>query len=124
LWKLRPFAELNVGAVRLGVGCNTGNAGNACGSISAGHLPTLPPGVTIIVPPNPNATGFSSNVFAMTVGGGFDIKLSKRLAWRVVQAEYLYTRFGNGCQFAYCSGNNGQNSVRLNSGIVLGWGGQ
>lgn len=132
--KIRPFAELNVGAVRVGVGCNTGNVGNACGALNASNLPgglptlppgvVLPPGVTIVVPRNPTASGASYNAFAMTVGGGFDIKFNKTFAWRVVQAEYLYSRVGNGCRFAYCTGNNGQNSVRLNSGIVIGWGGQ
>jgi outer membrane protein OmpA-like peptidoglycan-associated protein len=58
----------------------------------------------------------------LTAGGGFDIKLSKKFALRLIQAEYLYTRFGNSCQFALCSDNNNQNSFRLKSGIVIGWG--
>src|SRR5271167_1491731 len=51
------------------------------------------------------------------------VKFNKKFALRLVQAEYLYTRFGNDCQFAVCSNNNGQNSFRLKSGIVIGWGG-
>ena len=60
----------------------------------------------------------SANAFAMTVGGGFDIKVSKRIAIRPVQAEYLYTRFGNNI-----FNNVNQNNFRLKSGIVISWGG-
>ena len=41
---------------------------------------------------------------------------------RPIQAEYLYTRFGNDCGLPVCSNNNNQNSFRLKSGIVMGWG--
>ncbi len=66
---------------------------------------------------------YSKTAFAMTVGGGFDIKLSKKLSLRPVQAEYLYTRFGNDCNAVVCTFNNNQNSFRLKSGIVINWGG-
>jgi opacity protein-like surface antigen/outer membrane protein OmpA-like peptidoglycan-associated protein len=124
--KFQPFFEVNFGGERVSVSCRNGNAGNACGSITTGELPTqLPSGpgnfVTVL---NPNATSFAKNAFAMTVGGGFDIRVSKKFAIRLVQAEYLYTRFGNSCEFAICSNNNSQNSFRLKSGIVIGWGGE
>ncbi len=32
--------------------------------------------------------------FAMAIGGGLDVKLSKSLALRVIQADYLYKRLG------------------------------
>ena len=66
---------------------------------------------------------YSKTAFAMTVGGGFDIKLTNKLSLRPVQAEYLYTRFGNNCSLVVCTFNNNQNSFRLKSGIVIGWGG-
>jgi opacity protein-like surface antigen len=56
-------------------------------------------------------TGFpssSANSFAMTFGGGADIQLTHHLAFRALQAEYFYTRFG-GVR---------QNNLRLQSGIV------
>ncbi len=121
--KVQPFFEVNFGGERLSVSCNNGDAGNACGAISPTQpLPTAN-GTVIIVPRNPNATSASKNAFALTVGGGVDVKLNKKFALRLFQAEYLYTRFGNDCQFAICSNNNGQNSFRLKSGIVIGWGG-
>jgi opacity protein-like surface antigen len=111
---IQPFFEVNVGGERIKLSCNTGDAGNACGS---GFEGTLPPGV------NPSATSFSKTAFAMTVGGGMDIKVSKKLAIRLFQAEYLYTRFGNNCAFAICNNaNRNQNSFRLKSGIVIAWG--
>jgi len=65
----------------------------------------------------------TQNAFAMTVGGGFQVKVNHKLSLRLVQAEYLYTRFGNNCALAVCNNNNNQNSFRLKSGIVINWGG-
>jgi hypothetical protein len=48
--------------------------------------------------------------------------LNQKIAIRLIQAEYLYTRFGNECQLAICSNNNSQNAFRLKSGIVMSWG--
>jgi outer membrane protein OmpA-like peptidoglycan-associated protein len=83
----------------------------------------LPSG-RIVTVRNPSATSFSDNAFAMTVGGGADIKINRKFALRLVQAEYLYTRFGNNCNLAICFNNNNQNSFRLKSGIVISWGGE
>jgi opacity protein-like surface antigen len=96
---IHPFFELNFGGARISV-----NAKN-CDSSSGGSC------------------SLSANAFAMTVGGGLDIVLSKKISLRPVQAEYMYTRFGNNCQFEVCNNNNSQNSFRLKSGIVIAWGG-
>lgn len=99
----RPFFEINAGGARVSLSCKN-NAVNCV-----------------------NATGgktYSANAFALTAGGGFDIKLNEKFAIRVVQAEYLYTRFGNNCGFpGICNNNNSQNNFRMKSGIVIGWGG-
>jgi opacity protein-like surface antigen len=128
--KFQPFFDINFGGERVAVKCNNGNLGNACGSLVVPSTPTtpgqLPAGLTgvVIVPVlNPFANKVSKNAFAMTVGGGMDYKINKKFALRLVQAEYLYTHFGNGCEFAICSNNNNQNSFRLKSGIVMSWGG-
>lgn len=55
------------------------------------------------------------NAFSMALGGGFDVKLHKHVAVRVVQAEWLYTRFANGV-------NSRQNNLRLSGGIVFRFG--
>jgi hypothetical protein len=36
----------------------------------------------------------SSTAFAMAIGGGLDLKLTRSLAFRLLQADYLLTRFG------------------------------
>jgi opacity protein-like surface antigen len=117
--KFQPFGELNFGAARVKVSCNNGNLGNACGGLIPSQLPS---GTTVIVVANPTATDVSKSAFALTVGGGFQFAVNHKLSIRPVQAEYLYTRFGNQCAFAVCSNNNNQNSFRLKSGIVLNWG--
>ena len=94
--RFQPFFEVNFGGDHLSLSCN--NAA-ACGNQSLGFT-----------------------AFAMTAGGGLDLKLNKKFALRLVQAEYMYTRFGNECALAICSQNNSQNSFRLKSGVVIGWG--
>ena len=91
----RPFVELNFGGNRLSLSCNNNTqcSGNT----------------------------YSKNAFALTVGGGFDVKINKKFSLRPIQAEYLYTRFGNSCQVELCSNNNNQNSFRLKSGLVIAW---
>jgi outer membrane protein OmpA-like peptidoglycan-associated protein len=59
------------------------------------------------------------NSFALTAGGGLDIKVRRHLAIRIIQAEYLMTRFQN-----YDTGTTAmQNDMRLSSGIVFSFGG-
>jgi outer membrane protein OmpA-like peptidoglycan-associated protein len=59
------------------------------------------------------------NAFAMTAGGGLDIRVHHHLAIRIVQAEYLMTRFED-----LDTGTNAlQNDIRLSTGIVLRFGG-
>jgi hypothetical protein len=59
------------------------------------------------------------NAFALTAGGGVDVKVHRHLAIRIVQAEYLMTRFQD-----YSAGTTGtQNDVRLSAGIVFRFGG-
>jgi len=120
--RFQPFFDISFGGERVSIACNSGNFGNSCGGLSAGQLPT---GTTVVTVANPGATRITKNAFAMTVGGGLDIKINRRFAVRLVQAEYLYTHFGNGnCPLAVCNQNNSQNSFRLTSGIVMSWGGQ
>lgn len=62
-----------------------------------------------------SATGIgsaSSNAFAMTFGGGADFRLSRHLAFRAIQLEYLYTHFGGAKQ----------NNLRLQTGLVYRFG--
>jgi outer membrane protein OmpA-like peptidoglycan-associated protein/opacity protein-like surface antigen len=57
--------------------------------------------------------------FAMTAGGGLDIRVHRHFAFRIIQAEYLMTRFDN-----QDTGESGsQNDMRLSSGVVFRFGG-
>jgi hypothetical protein len=52
------------------------------------------------------------NNFAMTAGGGIDLKVSKQVSVRPVQAEYFMTRLPNGL-------NNREDNLRIGGGIIL-----
>jgi len=61
----------------------------------------------------------SESKFAMTAGGGLDVKVHHHLALRIIQAEYLMTSFED-----RTTGTNAtQNDMRLSSGIVYRFGG-
>jgi outer membrane immunogenic protein len=62
----------------------------------------------------PNSSGLagSDNGFALTAGGGLDVKLSHHFSLRVVQADYFLTHFNN-------SLNNRQNNFRIGAGMVF-----
>lgn len=61
----------------------------------------------------------SQTSFAMTAGGGLDVAINHHFALRIVQAEYLMTRFANFDTGA----TSGQNDIRLSAGIVFRFGG-
>jgi hypothetical protein len=50
--------------------------------------------------------------FAAAVGGGFDVYGSGSIGWRVIQADYFYTRFNS----------NSQDNWRVGTGILFRWG--
>jgi outer membrane protein OmpA-like peptidoglycan-associated protein len=57
--------------------------------------------------------------FAWTAGGGLDVRVHRHFAIRIIQAEYMMTRFQD-----YSTGDTGsQNDVRLSSGLVFRFGG-
>ena len=60
------------------------------------------------------------NAFAMTAGGGLDIRLNHLISLRAVQAEYMMTRFST---IPY-DNSASQNDLRLSSGIVFRFGGE
>jgi peptidoglycan-associated lipoprotein len=62
--------------------------------------------------PSANGVQTDYNSFALQVGGGMDFGLSRHLAVRAIQADWLRTQFPN-------STTNVQNSLRLSAGIVL-----
>jgi opacity protein-like surface antigen len=63
--------------------------------------------------------GPSQNSFALATGGGVDIYVTKSIAIRAAQLDYLMTRFTNPF-----TGTNNQNSFRYQAGVVFTFGGR
>ncbi len=82
-------------------------------------------GVTVI---DASASSFGESFsdgesgFAFGVGGGFDVKISDRISWRIIQADYIRARFSqpkvviNG---ETLSESIPINTVRISSGFVF-----
>jgi peptidoglycan-associated lipoprotein len=60
---------------------------------------------------NPAAANAGA-AFAANLGGGLDLRASRRFAVRLIEADYLLTTFDNGT-------NNHQNNLRVSAGVVL-----
>jgi len=60
--------------------------------------------------------GASDSAFAMRIGGGGDWDINHRLAWRVLQADYLPTKFD------LVPGNDFQHHFAVSTGIVFRFG--
>jgi opacity protein-like surface antigen len=58
--------------------------------------------------------------FAMTAGGGLDIKISKHVSFRPIQVEYFLTRLRNLRTFD----DNNQNNIRYSAGLNFTFGGE
>ena len=80
----------------------------------------LPPG--LVIPPGLPVSarlGASNTGFAMLAGGGLDIKLSKHIAFRPVEADYYLTRVSS-----LVTGNTtNRNNFRYSGGITFMFGG-
>lgn len=73
----------------------------------------IPPGTTI------RATR-QENAFAMTAGGGLDIRISKHVSLRPIQVEYFLTRLPN----LHTFNDNTQNNIRYSAGVNFMFGGE
>jgi len=54
-------------------------------------------------------TGFNDNSFATSLGFGIDTKIATGFKWRIIEGDYVTTRFGGGLQ----------NDARISTGIVF-----
>ena len=61
----------------------------------------------------------SQNSFALTGGGGLDIRLTHRISIRAVQAEYMLTRFQGVASGVSTGASDTQNDLRLSSGLLF-----
>ncbi|MGB2670275.1 MAG: OmpA family protein [Candidatus Acidiferrum sp.] len=67
----------------------------------------------------PSLTGDSSaNSFALSAGGGVDVVLTKHIAWRFAELDYLMTAFNGD----FLGANGRQNNFRVGTGLVYRFG--
>ena len=71
----------------------------------------------------PNSNSNTQNAFAMAVGGGLDYKVSKHIAIKPIQVEYVLTRF-NSANLGGSTQSFGdhQNDIRYSAGVVFWFG--
>src|SRR5262249_37263813 len=68
---------------------------------------------------NEGITGADAqNAFALAAGGGVDVVLTKNVAWRFAQIDYLMTNFSG----PSLNSQARQNNLRLGTGVVLRFG--
>ena len=69
---------------------------------------------SLVAGPSP-ATSNAGAAFAASLGGGLDLRASRRFSFRLIEADYLLTTFDNGT-------NDHQNNLRISTGVVLRFG--
>jgi Outer membrane protein beta-barrel domain len=84
-------------------------------------LPSPAPPVAIIPGEAISARiGASQTAFAMTVGGGLDIRIGKHASFRPIGVDYYMTRLQN----LRTLGDNNQNNIRYTAGFSFWFGGE
>lgn len=119
LGRIVPFGHFLIG------GAHQSRSFTVPGTIPPGTV--IPPGVTVEV--NPTYTRFrtTQNAYAMTVGGGFDVNISRRFAVRPFQLDYLPSHFSPfnipGLSTIGVNNNtNWQNNLRFSAGLAFRFG--
>lgn len=80
------------------------------GPVLSARLPVVQPFVHGLFGGITASNGQSHSGFAMLIGGGLDVGLRKGIGFRIVQADWLSTRF---------SGNTRNRNARVSTGIVI-----
>jgi len=94
-YRVTPFAQVLAGGIHASAVTLSNCAGPLCASLPM------------------------ENSFAMTAGGGIDLRVHRHINLRLVQAEYMMTNFAN----LSTGVRDTQNDIRLSSGVVFGFGG-
>lgn len=82
----------------------------------AARLDNSIPALAVATPGLFTTAADHQNAFALALGAGFDAKLAKHFAWRVIQADYLMTTFKDGR-------NDRQDNFRGATGLLFRFGG-
>ena len=62
----------------------------------------------------PGQSGTTADSVAWTLGGGMEMKYSRKLSFRLIEASFLNTRLPN-------NATSTQNNLKLSTGIVFHW---
>ena len=113
--RLRPYFQVLWGAAYLA-------ASSEAPAILAGSAPAIIGVREPLVPGQPISARLlaSQTAFALTAGGGLDIRLNKYVSLRPLAVEYYLTRFRN----FRAQNDNGQNNVRYTTGFNFTLGAQ
>jgi hypothetical protein len=80
------------------------------GPVLSARLPVVQPFIHALFGGITASNGNSHSGFAMLVGGGIDLGLRKGIGFRIVQADWVSTRF---------SGDTRNRNARVSTGIVI-----
>ncbi len=74
----------------------------------------------VVIPPGILRITAQDTAFAMTAGGGLDIKISRHVSFRPIALDYYLTRLQN----LRTATNNNQNNIRYSTGFTFLFGGE
>jgi len=114
--RIRPYFNILFGGIH-------GSTSTSVSGIPVASQPIYPPGGTTPYPSNQPVTlraSASQTAFAMTTGGGLDIKISRHVSFRPIGLDYLMTRLQN---FRTAQDNN-QHNLRYTAGLNFTFGGE
>jgi hypothetical protein len=110
--RLTPFVEVLFGAADSSVSLDISDIN---------RVPAVLPSSSITVPPDIDASAklsLSKTSFAMMAGGGLDIRLTKRITYRLFDADYYLCR-----PTSLLTGDDvNRNNFRLTTGVNFTWG--
>jgi opacity protein-like surface antigen len=105
--RFTPFGEILFGV------------GHASVSTDILRVPAVLPSSVVTLPDNVSARLTASRTsFAMMVGGGIDIRLTKRITYRLFDADYYLTRPAS----LITAEDVNKNNFRLTTGVNFTWG--
>jgi opacity protein-like surface antigen len=96
--RITPFVQTLFGGAHV-----SGNANGGCSTVRVHREGGIFGGV---------CGSASENAFAMALGGGLDWNATPHIGVRLIQAEYVMTKFNDGV-------NNRQNNARISAGVVF-----
>src|ERR1051326_4898848 len=114
--RIRPYFNVLFGGMRAATSINVD-------AIPVVGQPIFLPGQTTPLPPNTPVSAravHAQTAFAMTTGGGLDIKITRHVSFRPIGLDYLMTRLQN----LRTAQDNNQHNLRYTTGFNFTFGGE